>query len=193
MTIRARRAVPARAMPALVLLLAATLLHPQGAARAAEGADLPPTTPQAAAPSHPPSFATFAAPDTQPPLPAVALVVGAIPPPVPLPGGRGPVWTDSAGGWRQAGLASWYGGRRWQGRPTASGVRFDERQLTAAHASLPLGSRVRVTVADTGRSVVVTITDRPGTRKRVIDLSRAAAERLGIVQRGLAPVTLDPA
>ena len=75
---------------------------------------------------------------------------------------------------------------------TAAGVRYDERQLTAAHASLPLGSRVRVTVADSGRSVMVTINDRPGTRKRIIDLSRAAAEELGIVARGVARVTLTP-
>jgi rare lipoprotein A (peptidoglycan hydrolase) len=185
-------------MPALVLLLAATLFDTQGAARAAEGTDAPPPPPpptlQAAATPAP--MATQAA-DLQDTVPAVALSVIAVPPrmppPRPLPAGHGPVWTDSDGTWRQAGIASWYGGRRWQGRPTASGVRFDERQLTAAHASLPLGSVVRVTVADTGRSVVVTINDRPGTRKRVIDLSRAAAEQLGIVERGIARVTLDPA
>ncbi|MCC6717713.1 MAG: septal ring lytic transglycosylase RlpA family protein, partial [Acetobacteraceae bacterium] len=67
-----------------------------------------------------------------------------------------------------------------------------DRKLTAAHASLPLGSRVRVTVADTGRSVVVTINDRPGTRRRIIDLSRAAAAELGIVARGIARVALSP-
>ena len=66
------------------------------------------------------------------------------------------------------------------------------RLLTAAHASLPIGSVVRVTVADTGRSVIVTINDRPGTRKRIIDLSRAAAIELGILSRGIAQVTLTP-
>ena len=75
---------------------------------------------------------------------------------------------------------------------TASGVRYDERQLTAAHASLPIGSQVRVTVAETGRTVVVTINARPGTRKRIIDLSRAAAAELGILSRGVAQVTITP-
>jgi rare lipoprotein A len=56
-----------------------------------------------------------------------------------------------------------------------------------------MGSRIRVTVADTGRTVVVTIVDRPGTRTRIIDLSRAAANELGILQRGIARVSLAPA
>lgn len=103
-----------------------------------------------------------------------------------------PIWTDRFGAWQQVGTASWYGGPRWQGKPTASGVRYDENQLTAAHASLPIGSRVKVTVADTGRTVIVTINDRPGTRTRIIDLSRAAASELGILQRGVARVSLTP-
>ena len=103
-----------------------------------------------------------------------------------------PIWSDASGSWQQTGIASWYGGKRWQGRRTTSGERYDENQLTAAHASLPLGSRVRVVVARTGRSVVVTINDRPGTRSRVIDLSRAAAEKLGILGAGIATVTLLP-
>jgi rare lipoprotein A len=95
-------------------------------------------------------------------------------------------------GWKESGEASWYGG--WhQGRPTSSGERFDERAMTAAHARLPLGSRVRVTLRDTGRSVVVTINDRlPPKRWRVIDLSRGAAARLGMVDQGLGDVTLTP-
>ena len=95
-------------------------------------------------------------------------------------------------GWKESGEASWYGG--WhQGRPTSSGERFDERAMTAAHARLPLGSRVRVTLRDTGRSVVVTINDRlPPKRWRVIDLSRGAAVRLGMVDQGLGDVTLTP-
>jgi rare lipoprotein A (peptidoglycan hydrolase) len=94
--------------------------------------------------------------------------------------------------WSQSGTASWYGGARWQGKVTAAGDRYDEKGLTAAHATLPIGSKVRVVVADTGRSVIVTINDRPGTRKRVIDLSRGAAEALGILHRGVAKVTLLP-
>ncbi len=101
-----------------------------------------------------------------------------------------PIWSDASGSWRQTGIASWYGGKHWQGKRTSSGDRYDENDLTAAHATLPLGSKVRVTVVDTGRSVVVTINDRPGTRRRVIDLSRAAAAQLGILSRGVATVML---
>lgn len=94
--------------------------------------------------------------------------------------------------WKQTGVASWYGGPRWQGHRTSSGARYDENALTAAHATLPLGSRVRVTLANSERTVIVTITDRPGTRTRIIDLSRGAAAALGILSRGIAVVTLSP-
>jgi rare lipoprotein A (peptidoglycan hydrolase) len=103
-----------------------------------------------------------------------------------------PIWSDASGTWQQTGMASWYGGRRWQGRRTFSGARYNEHDLTAAHATLPMGSKVRVVVPQTGRSVVVTINDRPGTRRRIIDLSRAAAAKLGILDRGTATVTLLP-
>jgi rare lipoprotein A (peptidoglycan hydrolase) len=99
---------------------------------------------------------------------------------------------DGRNGGMDRGLASWYGGRRWQGKRTSSGSLYDQNALTAAHATLPLGTRVRVTVVDTGRNVVVTIDDRPGTRQRIIDLSRAAARELGILERGVAMVTLSP-
>jgi rare lipoprotein A len=90
----------------------------------------------------------------------------------------------------QVGVASWYGDH-WQGRVTASGQRFDERKLTAAHRTLPLNSEVRVTNIETGRSVEVTITDRgPYVHGRVIDLSKAAAKKLGIVKQGLVPVEI---
>ena len=92
--------------------------------------------------------------------------------------------------WQQSGIASWYGGPRWQGRQTASGVRYEQDGLTAAHATLPLGTRVRVALDGSGRSVIVTINDRPGTRTRIIDLSRGAARALGILDRGIARVTL---
>ena len=96
------------------------------------------------------------------------------------------------GSWKESGEASWYGGRH-QGRLTSSGERFDERAMTAAHARLPLGSRVRVTLRDTGRSVVVTINDRqPPKPHRIIDLSRGAATRLGMVDRGVGNVVLAP-
>lgn len=95
--------------------------------------------------------------------------------------------------WEQNGQASWYGDG-FHGRRTSSGQIFDQNAMTAAHPHLPLGSRVRVTLRDTGGSVVVTITDRqPPTPRRVIDLSRGAAARLGIVDRGVGMVRLVPA
>ena len=95
-------------------------------------------------------------------------------------------------GREQSGQASWYGS--WhQGRPTSSGEPFDQNAMTAAHANLPLGSRVRVTRQDTGDSVVVTINDRqPPKGIRIIDLSRKAAARLGMVDRGVSMVKLAP-
>lgn len=88
----------------------------------------------------------------------------------------------------QYGVASWYG-PGFRSRLTASGTRFDPSQLTAAHRTLPLGTRVKVTNLKNGRSVVVKVTDRgPYVRGRLIDLSRAAAERLGFSHRGVAPV-----
>lgn len=90
----------------------------------------------------------------------------------------------------ESGMASWYG-RRHQGRITSSGQRFDQNQLTAAHRWLPLGSRVRVRLVGTDRVVEVTINDRPGTRRRIIDLSREAARQLGMVNRGTALVSLS--
>jgi rare lipoprotein A (peptidoglycan hydrolase) len=94
--------------------------------------------------------------------------------------------------WQQTGIASWYGGARWQGHRMSSGTRYDENQLTAAHATLPIGTRVRVVLHDSPKFVIVTITDRPGTRTRIIDLSRKAAQDLGILSRGVAMVTLQP-
>ena len=74
--------------------------------------------------------------------------------------------------WEENGQASWYGAYH-QGRPTSRGEPFDQNAMTAAHANLPLGSRVRVTRRDTGKSVVVVINDRqPPKGNRVIDLSR---------------------
>jgi rare lipoprotein A len=88
----------------------------------------------------------------------------------------------------QYGVASWY---RTQGRVhlTASGEYFKESGLTAAHRTLPFGTKVKVTNLTNGRSVVVRINDRgPAIRGRLIDLSKAAAERLGFGRRGLASV-----
>lgn len=90
-----------------------------------------------------------------------------------------------------SGLASWYG-EVWQGRRTASGEIFDKDQLTACHRSLPFGTLVRVINMRNHRSVVVKINDRGNLdSRRVIDLSSAAAERIGILQAGLVPVRLE--
>ena len=87
-----------------------------------------------------------------------------------------------------SGMASWYG-PGFHGRRTASGERFNTNALTAAHRTLPFGTRVRVVNRRTGRSVVVRINDRgPFAHGRVIDLSRAAAQTIGL--SGVAPVIL---
>jgi rare lipoprotein A len=86
------------------------------------------------------------------------------------------------------GLASFYG----NDVHTASGERFNPRAMTAAHRTLPFGTKVRVTNVRSGRAVTVRINDRgPFVPGRVIDLSQAAAEELGIVGRGIAKVKLD--
>jgi rare lipoprotein A len=91
----------------------------------------------------------------------------------------------------EEGSASFYGAGD-QGDRTASGTRFDRHALTAAHPTLPFGTRVRVTNLDNGRSVVVTITDRgPHRGGRIIDLSQAAAHKLGFVREGTARVRVQ--
>ncbi len=93
-----------------------------------------------------------------------------------------------SGGGGQSGIASWYGGK-FHGRKTASGERYNQNGMTAAHKTLPFGTRVQVTNTRTGNSVIVRINDRgPFVKGRVIDLSRAAAGQLGV--NGLAPVRL---
>jgi peptidoglycan lytic transglycosylase len=91
----------------------------------------------------------------------------------------------------QVGLASYYS-QRLAGRKTASGERYDPNRLTAAHRTLPFGTMVEVRRED-GRSVVVRINDRgPFGRGRVIDLSRRAAEALGMIRAGVVKVQLRP-
>ena len=92
----------------------------------------------------------------------------------------------------QRGLATFYGVEQ-QGGPTASGERFDRNQLTAAHRTLPLGTRVRVTNTRNGRSVEVRINDRGpyGGHGRIIDLSEAAARRLDMIAAGVVPVIVE--
>lgn len=90
------------------------------------------------------------------------------------------------------GKASWYG-PRFHGRKTASGDVFDQRKLTAAHKTLPLGSKAIVTNLENGNSVEVEINDRgPYTHGRIIDVSYAAAKQLGFAKSGTAPVQVEP-
>ena len=89
------------------------------------------------------------------------------------------------------GEASWYG-PNFKGQTTANGETFNPSQMTAAHRTLPLGTRVRVTNQRNNQSVVVRINDRgPYAGGRVIDLSRAAAEAIGMRGSGVAPVSIQ--
>jgi len=91
----------------------------------------------------------------------------------------------------QYGTASFYA-NKFQGRPTASGEPYDKNKMTCAHNSLPLGSWVKVTNLRNKKSVVVRVTDRLHHKnKRVVDLSRAAASKLGYLRRGLARVKVE--
>ena len=95
---------------------------------------------------------------------------------------------SSGGAAYQSGVASWYGGK-FHGRTTANGEKYNMWSLTAAHKTLPFGTRVKVTNTNTGGTVIVRINDRgPFVAGRVIDLSKAAANEIGM--GGLAPVKL---
>ena len=93
--------------------------------------------------------------------------------------------------YRKRGIASWYG-RKFHGNPTSNGERYDMFAMTAAHTTLPIPSYVRVTRVSNGQSVIVRVNDRgPFLHNRVIDLSYAAAHRLGMVQAGSAEVVVE--
>jgi rare lipoprotein A len=91
----------------------------------------------------------------------------------------------------ETGLASWYGSRH-HGKRTASGEVFNQEKFTAAHRTLPWGSKVKVTNLANGRSVEVRINDRgPFSKGRIIDVSRAAARSLGMVEQGITTVRIE--
>jgi len=93
--------------------------------------------------------------------------------------------------YRARGIASWYG-RKFHGKPTSSGERYDMYAMTAAHTILPIPSYARVTNLSNGRSVVVRVNDRgPFHSERIIDLSYAAAYKLGYVNAGSASVEVE--
>ena len=97
----------------------------------------------------------------------------------------------AAKAFRQTGTASWYGA--WHhGKVTANGEAYDMFAMTAAHKTIPLGSLVKVTRKDTGKSIVVRINDRgPYKKRRIIDLSYAAAKSLAMKRKGVTWVTIE--
>jgi rare lipoprotein A len=107
-------------------------------------------------------------------------------PPTPAPETKAPQPGPS-----QTGFASWYG-PGFHGKVTASGKTYDQHDHTAAHRTLPLGTRVRVTNLSNGKSTEVTIIDRgPFLKDRIIDLSYTAAQELGMIDKGTARVRLE--
>lgn len=91
----------------------------------------------------------------------------------------------------QEGIASWYGAKL-HGHKTANGERFNKNALTAAHISLPFGTIAKVTYLRNGKSVLVRINDRgPQSKTRILDLSRAAADALGMTRAGIGQVKLE--
>ncbi len=90
------------------------------------------------------------------------------------------------------GKATYYADK-YHGRTTASGEIYDKKKLTAAHRTLAFGTKVKVTNLVNKKSVVVTINDRGpfGKKERIIDLSRAAAEKIGMIQAGVVDVTVE--
>lgn len=97
----------------------------------------------------------------------------------------------SADGFREQGIASWYG-PNFHGKTTANGERYDMYGMTAAHKLLPFGTKVKVTNIDNGKSIVVRINDRgPFVADRVIDLTKTGAEQIGMLAKGTAPVLIE--
>jgi rare lipoprotein A len=105
-------------------------------------------------------------------------------------GESGPHPADSPAAWTQTGTASWYG-EPFHGRTTASGERYDMNDLTCAHKTLPFGTRIRVQNLDNGRSVTLRVNDRgPFVEGRIVDVSRRAAQELGMMGPGTARVRI---
>ncbi|HXQ23471.1 MAG TPA: septal ring lytic transglycosylase RlpA family protein [Candidatus Acidoferrales bacterium] len=127
-------------------------------------------------------------------LPSCALLIGrreTLSPPVVAPQVKEEVPKAEGPKLEQVGNASWYGPAQ-DGNETASGETFDQKKLTAAHRTLPLGSKALVTNLETGKSVEVTINDRgPFVKGRKIDLSHAAAQKIGMSKKGVAKVKIE--
>lgn len=139
---------------------------------------------------------SFAQSDKGGAAPAPAAAPAAAPAPAPAPAAApapapAPAAAPAASGDAMSGIAAVYG-RKFAGRKTASGARYNPNAMTAAHNTLPFGTRVKVTAVKSKRSAVVTINDRgPTTPGRIIDLSSAAARKIGMVKPGLRQVTLE--
>ncbi|MEM1194827.1 MAG: septal ring lytic transglycosylase RlpA family protein [Pseudomonadota bacterium] len=172
-------------LAALALAVAAFPGQPAAAAPTVAEDDTASGARAAAAPGPQPSFETAFEPLGSPspvssPDPGAVDLTAFEPP-------RGPRVVRRLG----TGVASYYG-KRFHGRRTANGERFDMYAMTAAHKTLPFGTHVRVTNPANGRAVTVRINDRgPFIAGRSIDLSRAAAQRIGLIQRGHARVQID--
>ena len=139
------------------------------------------------------SLCIFAAPALaqSPPTPAKQSPVPAPTMSVPIPATASAPGAPSASEHKLEGTSAYYSGR-FNGRKTASGQIFNNGALTAAHNTLPFGTRVKVTNVKNNKSVVVRINDRgPTTPGRILDLSRAAASRLGFVRAGLTEVKVE--
>lgn len=118
-------------------------------------------------------------------------VLASFPHPAPTPAQERPARLPQTPTVSQTGIASWYG-PRFHGKRTANGEVYNQYALTAAHETLPFGSRAIVTNLNTGQSIEVRINDRgPLSRGRVIDLSQAAARLVGVVGPGVAPVKIE--
>ena len=103
----------------------------------------------------------------------------------------GPISRSASVGFEESGGASYYA-MKYQGRKTASGELFDQKAMTAAHKRLPFGSKVKVTNVDNGKSVVVRVNDRgPFVSGRIIDLSKAAFQRIGNTRSGVIEVEIE--
>ena len=172
------------ALPLAAVLLAAALPGPSAAQSFEDRWSLIPKAQAAPAPQAPVTEATPPAAETTAPAEPPVLAQPASPE------------TDGPKIYNQArpaapkrvltGRASFYA---YKGGRTASGATFDRNAFTAAHRTLPFGTRLRVTDPKTRKSVQVVVTDRgPATRDRILDLSQAAAQALGIAQRGVAQV-----
>jgi rare lipoprotein A len=171
-----------------LLTACAVVGYPSSQPVPAPQASSAPASAAPAQPSEPVIIRPAPAPITSAPLAAVP----ATPPRTYEVLGERYVLLDSAEGYAEEGVASWYGSEL-AGRPTSSGEPYDPQELTAAHRSLPFSSWIEVTNLDNGHSVVLRVNDRgpfAETDERIVDVSYAAARLLGMVRAGLALVSV---